>query len=218
MADTAGARDFRSTRFEHTTPVGPAEVVLDLPEHPLSLLTLGHGAGGGVDAPDLLAVRDLVTSHGVAVARITQPYRMAGRRAPAPAKQLDTAWTATVVAVHVKGLASLPLISGGRSSGARVACRTAESVAVAGLVALAFPLHPPGKPDRSRADELLTGRPTLVINGDRDPFGCPDPVDQAVVEVLSGGDHSLRKVADQAAALVLAWLARHGWARASQQP
>src|SRR5439155_21139629 len=105
---------------------------------------------------------------GVAVVRVTQPYRVAGRRAPAPAQHLDDAWTEAVTAVLAGLPAGLPLVVGGRSSGARVACRTAAALGAAGVVALAFPVHPPGKPERSRADELRTGLPTLVVNGDRD--------------------------------------------------
>lgn len=135
---------------------------------------LGHGAGGSVDAPDLLAVREAAVAAGVAVVRVTQPYRVAGRRAPAPAGHLDEAWTA-VLAVLRERHADVPvLLVGGRSSGARVACRTARAVGAAGIVALAFPLHPPGRPERTRAEELRTGLPTLVVNGDRDPFGVPD--------------------------------------------
>lgn len=194
------------------TPFGPAEVVLDAPPDPVSLLALGHGAGGGVDAADLLALRDLALARGVAVARVTQPYRVAGRRAPAPARQLDAAWAAVMSALR-SDLAALPLVAGGRSSGARVACRTAAAVGAVGLVALAFPSHPPGRPERSRADELRTGLPTVVVNGDRDPFGCPEPADGLVVEVLAGADHSLRKVAGRAAEIVVDWLAGQGWAR-----
>ncbi|MQA25372.1 MAG: alpha/beta hydrolase [Micromonosporaceae bacterium] len=194
------------------TPFGPAAAVLDVPPDPVSLLALGHGAGGGVDAADLLAVRRLALARGVAVARVTQPYRVAGRRAPAPAGQLDAAWTAVMAALR-GDLAALPLIAGGRSSGARVACRTAAAVGAVGLVALAFPLHPPGRPERSRADELRTGLPTVVVNGDRDPFGRPEPGDDIVVEVLAGADHSLRKVAGRAAEIVVDWLAGRGWAR-----
>src|SRR5215211_1356472 len=134
---------------EVDTRRGPARVDLDVPDGGTrSLLILGHGAGGSVDSPDLVAVRDAVLPAGVAVARVTQPYRVAGRRAPAPANQLDEAWTAVVRGLH----ADVPLIFGGRSSGARVACRTAGELGAVAVVALAFPLHPPGRPEKSRAD------------------------------------------------------------------
>jgi hypothetical protein len=199
--------------FGVDTPVGRAEVVLDRPPRPVSLLVLGHGAGGDVNAGDLVAVRDLAVARNVAVARVTQPYRVAGRRAPAPAGQLDAAWLA--VLGHVRSRhdsRGLPLVSGGRSSGARVACRTAVRAGTAGLVALAFPLHPPGRPERTRAAELGTGVPTIVVNGDRDPFGVPHPGPLVRVEVLTGADHSLRRATDRAATLVVDWLAGHGWA------
>ncbi|HEX6077788.1 MAG TPA: alpha/beta family hydrolase [Micromonosporaceae bacterium] len=203
-------------RFEVDTPVGRAEVALYTPPRPVSQLVLGHGAGGGVDAVDLVAVRNLAVASGVAVARVVQPYRVAGRRAPAPARQLDAAWLAVLTALRSRdGCQDLPVVAGGRSSGARVACRTAVQARVAGLVALAFPLHPPGRPERTRADELNTGIPTIVVNGDRDPFGVPEPRPGIQVEVLIGGDHSLRGVTDRVAALVVGWLSRHGWARST---
>lgn len=185
---------------------------VDLPAaKPTSLLVLGHGAGGDVDAPDLIAVRDAAVSAGVAVARVTQPYRAAGRRAPAPAGQLDEAWS-TVVGVLRARHPTVPTIVGGRSSGARVACRTAASVGALGIVALAFPLHPPGKPERSRAGELATGVPTLVVNGDRDPFGVPSAGPGVRVEIRPGERHDLRRDPEAVAAVVLGWLREHGWA------
>jgi predicted alpha/beta-hydrolase family hydrolase len=181
-----------------------------------SLLVLGHGAGGGVDAPDLLAVRRAVLDASVMLARVTQPYRVSGRRSPAPATQLDAAWTTVVSTLRTRR--TPPLVVGGRSSGARVACRTAAAVGAAGIVALAFPLHPPGKaddPTRSRAAELLTGVPTLVVNGDRDPFGVPDPGPGVEVLVRPGQAHDLRGDPAGLGTAVVAWLARHGWARPS---
>jgi len=180
-----------------------------------SLLVLGHGAGGGVDAPDLLAVRDAALAASVAVARVTQPYRVKGRRAPAPAGQLDQAWVTVVSTLRNDGV---PLIVGGRSSGARVACRTAQTLGAVGVVALAFPLHPPGRADdpaRSRAAELATGLPTVVVNGDRDPFGVPEPGADVEVCVRPGERHDLRRDPAAVARAVVAWLARHGWAAAS---
>ncbi len=155
-----------------------------------ALLVLGHGAGGDVDAPDLTALRAACLEAGVAVARVTQPYRVAGRRAPAPAAHLDEAWIAAVAAARAdRRLANLPLIVGGRSSGARVACRTARALGAVAVVALAFPLHPPGRPERTRDAELDTGVPTLVVNGDRDPFGVPTPRPWVTVVVRPGERH-----------------------------
>ncbi|BCY14806.1 alpha/beta family hydrolase [Actinoplanes sp. L3-i22] len=192
------------------TPRGPARVRITEPAGPSrSQLFLGHGAGGGVDAPDLVAVHDAAVAAGVRVVLVTQPYRVAGRKAPAPAGHLDEAWTAVVRAVAVP---KLPLIFGGRSSGARVASRTAPTLAAAGVLALAFPLHPPGRPEKSRADELPAGIPTLVLNGDRDPFGVPEPSGSIEVIVRPGAVHDLRKDLPGTARLAIVWLARHGWA------
>jgi hypothetical protein len=193
------------------TPRGGAEVELSLPEGaPVALLALGHGAGGGVDAPDLRAVRRAALDGGLAVARITQPYRVAGRRSPAPAAHLDQAWTAVLTALRADhdrpGVAAAPLIVGGRSSGARVACRTAAALGAIGVVALSFPLHPPGRPERSRADELDTAVPTLVVNGDRDPFGVPAERPGVTVVVRPGERHDLRRDPAAVAAAVLGWL------------
>ncbi|MEU5940763.1 alpha/beta family hydrolase [Micromonospora sp. NPDC047548] len=200
-------------RDEIDTPRGPARVETDLPAGPpVALLVLGHGAGGDVDAPDLLVVRDAAVGAAVAVARVTQPYRVAGRRAPAPAGHLDEAWTTVVAALRARH-PDLPLLVGGRSSGARVACRTAAAVGAAGVVALAFPLHPPGRPERSRAAELRTGLPTLVVNGDRDPFGVPAADASVRVVVRPGERHDLRRDPVAVARAVLAWLHERGWAR-----
>lgn len=184
----------------------------DLPTGPpAALLVLGHGAGGAVDAPDLLAVRDAAVDAGLVVCRVTQPYRVAGRRAPAPAGHLDEAWTA-VLAVLRDRHPGVPLLVGGRSSGARVACRTAHAADAAGVLALAFPLHPPGRPERSRAAELATGLPTLVVNGDRDPFGVPEPGPAVRVVTRPGERHDLRGDPAGTAAVVLDWLRERGWA------
>ncbi|QSB13116.1 alpha/beta hydrolase [Natronosporangium hydrolyticum] len=181
--------------WQPATARGPAEVELTLPAGvPVGWLALGHGAGGSVDAPDLAAVREAALDEGLAVARITQPYRVAGRRAPAPAGQLDAAWIAVIEQLRDDPrLSGRPLVVGGRSSGARVAARTAATVAATAVVALAFPLHPPGRPERSRADELRGDVPTLVVNGDRDPFGLPEPGPGVTVVVRPGERHELRK-------------------------
>lgn len=212
-------------RFEIDTRWGTAVVDLDFPLGvPASLLVLGHGAGGDVDAPDLVTVRDLALTAGVIVARMTQPYRVAGRRSPAPAGQLDGAFAAVVETVAEQAQAPA-LVVGGRSSGARVACRTAASLGAAGVVALAFPLHPPRRrgetarsgadeaADRSRAGELATGRPTLVVNGDRDPFGVPAPSADVHVVVRPGERHDLRRDPGGVAAVVVDWMRSGGWAR-----
>ncbi|MGC4860811.1 alpha/beta family hydrolase [Micromonospora sp. DT41] len=197
---------------EIDTPRGPARIDTDVPDRPTtSLLVLGHGAGGSVDAPDLLAVRDAAVSAGLVVVRVTQPYRVAGRRAPAPAGHLDEAWTVVLAAVRDRHADVPTLLVGGRSSGARVACRTARAVGAAGVLALAFPLHPPGRPERSRAAELDTGLPTLVVNGDRDPFGVPEPGPVVQVVTRPGETHDLRRDPAGTAAAVRDWLRAHGW-------
>jgi predicted alpha/beta-hydrolase family hydrolase len=199
------------TSFSMETPRGPARVRISDPAgSPVGMLALGHGAGGDVDAPDLTAVHDAAVAAGVRVALITQPYRVAGRRAPAPAGHLDEAWIAVLSEIAKP---DLPLICGGRSSGARVACRTAEAVGAIAVVALAFPLHPPGRPERSRAEELPTVLPTLVVNGDRDPFGVPTPAGPVEVIVRPGATHDLRKDVAGTALLVVDWLRGRGWAR-----
>ncbi|MEU4238084.1 alpha/beta family hydrolase [Actinoplanes sp. NPDC026619] len=198
------------TSTEIETPRGPAGIrLVDPAGPPVSLLFLGHGAGGGVDAPDLVALTEKATASGVRVVLVTQPYRVAGRRAPAPIAQLDEAWEAVIAKYRVP---KLPLIFGGRSSGARVACRTAATLGAAGVIALAFPLHPPGKPEKSRAAELPTAVPTLVLNGDRDPFGMPTPVAGVEVAVRPGATHDLRKGVAETATIAVDWLRTHGWA------
>ncbi len=163
----------------------------------MGALLLGHGAGGSTGVPDLVAVTRAATATGIHVALVTQPYRVAGRRAPAPARQLDQAWLA--VAEHLADgvFTGLPIVFGGRSSGARVACRTATAGAAVAVLCLAFPMHPPRRPDRSRIDELDgVDVPVLVVQGERDPFGRPEPAAGREI-VLLPGDHSLK--ADPAA-------------------
>ena len=199
--------------LEIETPTGPARVQVDEAAGPArAMLVLGHGAGGGVDARDILAVRTAVVAAGVTVVRVTQPYRVAGRRAPAPANQLDAAWLA-VLAALTEARGDLPLIAGGRSSGARVACRTAVAGGAAAVVALAFPVHLPGRPDKSRLPELdAAGVPTLAVSGERDPFGVPPEGPGRDVVVVPGATHDLRKDLRTVAAAVVTWLARYGWA------
>jgi hypothetical protein len=198
---------------EIDTPRGPARADVDLPHpEPATLLVLGHGAGGDVDAPDLVALRDAALGAGIGVVRVTQPYRLAGRRAPAPAGHLDEAWTAVVEDLLRRHRSTPTLVVGGRSSGARVACRTAGPLSASGVVALAFPLHPPRAPERSRAAELETGLPTLVVNGDRDPFGVPSAGPLIRVEVRPGERHDLRRDPAGIAEVVVDWLRERGWA------
>jgi predicted alpha/beta-hydrolase family hydrolase len=161
-----------------------------------TLVVLGHGAGGGVEAPDLQAVAQALAASGRRVALVEQPWRVAGRRlAPRPIV-LDTAWVEVVRQLRTRQPGMRTLVVGGRSAGARVACRTSAPLGASGVLALAFPLHPPGRPERSRVDELTTGLATMVIQGSRDVFGSAEEVRAAstgieVVE-LPGADHALR--------------------------
>ena len=181
------------------TPSGTATALLQVPDQPVGLLILGHGSSGGVEAPDLLAAEDAAVAAGFAVARVLQPYRVRGNRVAPPAPRLDEAWHAVTAALRRRrSLRGVPVVHGGRSAGARVACRCANDLGAAGVVALAFPLHPPGRPDRSRLPELAAvAAPVLVVQGDRDPFGCPPaevlrPPGRLVVVP---GDHSMRRSA-----------------------
>lgn len=194
------------------TPHGPANAHLHTADQPRAALALGHGAAGGVSSRDLVAVRDAALAEGLSVALVEQPYRVAGRRSPAPAKQLDAAWIAAVEHLVAEELSGLPLVVGGRSLGARVACRTAEVTDAVGVVCVAFPLQPPrrsGKPPApSRLPELEAVRvPTLVVQGARDPFGIPPgSKTRTVVEVP--GTHGVSTDLDAVAAAVRAWLPR----------
>lgn len=192
--------------LEIATPNGPALVEIDEALSARFLLVLTHGSAGGVDAPDLLAVRDAALAIGGTVARVLQPFRMRGARAPGSAVRQDEAWETLVAALRER-YPALPLVQGGRSNGARVACRTASRVRARAVVALAFPLHPPGKPERSRAGELrAAGVEVLVVNGDRDPFGVPEAADAACLVVLPGEGHDLKKAPARVGELVAEWL------------
>lgn len=194
--------------IEIETPHGPARAHLHRCARPRAALVLGHGAGGGISAPDLVAVARAAEADGIAVALVEQPYRVAGRRAPAPARQLDAAWLAVVARLREDELAGLPLVVGGRSSGARVACRTAGETGAVGVLCLAFPLRPPGRPNApSRLDELdAVAVPTLVVQGERDPFGLP-PAGRLRTVAVVAGDHGLKADLAGVAAAARAWLA-----------
>ncbi len=173
--------------MELDTPHGPARAHLHPVEDARATLVLGHGAGGGVGAKDLVAATQAAHAVDVSVVLVEQPYRVAGRRSAAPAAQLDAAWIAVLEGLGVAG----PLVVGGRSSGARVACRTADAVGAAGVLCLAFPLHLPGRPEKSRAAELNAVKvPTLVVQGKSDPFGMPRGSKTRKVVRLAG-THSL---------------------------
>lgn len=198
------------TLLELDTPHGPARVHLHPGDRPWAALVLGHGAGGGVTAPDLVAASDLARSEGLAVALVEQPYRVAGRRSPAPAHQLDAAWTAVTEQLRAGELRGLPLIAGGRSLGARVACRTAAATGAVAVLCLAFPLQPPRRSGKAPAPTRLQELDdvpvaTLVVQGARDQFGMPPAgASRAVVQVP--GDHSLRTDVPAVAAAVRDWL------------
>lgn len=213
-----------STFVDVATPHGPARWHVDVAHgRRRLLLALGHGAGGGVEAPDLVVLAQGLPPLGVTVARFEQPWRVAGRRVASLPPQLDTAWVAAAEPL-VAQAPGVPLVVGGRSAGARVACRTAAALSAAAVLTLAFPLHPPGRPERSRQAELVGDRPLLVVQGARDAFGSPDDVQavlpprRAELVALVGADHSLRvtrsgpltqQEADEILLLSVArWLAR----------
>lgn len=186
-----------------------------------ALLVLGHGAGGGIQAPDLQALAAALPARGVEVALVEQPWRVAGKKIAPPPKTLDAGWVPVIEQLRkeadTESAAEVPLIAGGRSAGARVACRTGKATGAAGVLALAFPLHPPGKPEKSRAAELLdTGLPTLIVQGATDPFGTAAqfpalPKTHRLV-ALPAGNHELavRKgeapVLDAMTEAVAAWI------------
>jgi uncharacterized protein len=196
--------------LEIETPFGTANAHLDLVDDPRAVLVLGHGAGGGVHAKDLVAAAGAARAAGLSIVLVEQPYRVAGRRAPAPSRQLDAAWSAVIEILRAGELRDLPLVAGGRSSGARVACRTAAATGAVGVLCLAFPLLPPRKagatPAQSRLAELdAVTVPTLVVQGARDPFGIP-PLAAGRTVVLVEGDHSLRTDLSAVGEAVRAWL------------
>jgi uncharacterized protein len=192
--------------MEISTGAGPAEVALDGPDDASFLFMLTHGAGGGVQSKDLLAAAGAAIGLNAAVARVLQPYRVKGARAPGSAERQDAAWLEIVSELRAR-FSGIPLVQGGRSNGARVACRTAAAAGARAVVALSFPLHPPGRPDLSRADELrAAGTDVLVVNGANDPFGIPAQRDATRVVVLPGETHSLSKNPAAVGAAVGSWL------------
>lgn len=207
---------------EIETPLGPARAHLWTPERaPVGRIVLGHGAGGGIGAPDLVAVRNLAVAAGWQAVLVEQPWRVAGQKVAAAPPKLDIGWLAVFEALTArpdwKRRKRLPLVVGGRSAGARVACRTAAQLGARAVCGLAFPLHPPGKPERSRADELarpaIAGIEVGVVQGDRDPFGSGADIQAlglpAVAVSRVEGDHSLKKTGPVAQAVgtwLPAWL------------
>jgi uncharacterized protein len=199
------------TGLEVETPHGRANVHVRPADEPRAALVLGHGAGGGVESRDLVTVTEVALAQRFSVALVEQPYRVAGRRSPAPARQLDAAWTSVIDQLVAGELRGLPLVVGGRSLGARVACRTAEATGAVAVLCLAFPLQPPKRrtaatASPNRLPELdAVAVPTLVVQGAKDPFGMPPAGERrTVVEVP--GDHSLRTDLDAVAEAVRAWL------------
>ena len=197
--------------IEIETPHGPARVSVETVVDARGVLVLGHGAGGGVAARDLVTAAAAARAAGLASALVEQPYRVAGRRSPAPAAQLDAAWLAVVDHLRTSGLAAGALVVGGRSSGARVACRTAAASGADAVLCLAFPLQPParaGKPPApSRLPELdEVTVPMLVVQGASDRFGVPPGAPGRTVAVVRG-DHALRSDLAAVSEAVAAWLA-----------
>ncbi len=198
------------TTLDIDTPHGPARAHLRAVSDPRAALVLGHGAGGGVEAPDLVTATKAAQAEGFTVALVEQPYRVAGRRSSPRAPQLDAAWIAVVDELRSGELGGLPLVVGGRSAGARVACRTAAETGAVGVLCLAFPLEPParaGNPPQSRLSELAAVTvPVLVVQGESDRFGMP-PASATRTVVKVAGDHGLKKDHGVIADAVRAWLA-----------
>jgi predicted alpha/beta-hydrolase family hydrolase len=193
------------TSVELETPHGPALAHLHPVDEPRAALVLGHGAGGGVAARDLVAATRAAHGAGVSVARVEQPYRVAGRRSSPRAPVLDAAWTAVIEQLMTGPLAELPLIAGGRSAGARVACRTALATGAIAVLCLAFPLVAPS--GASRQEELDgAGVPLLVVQGASDRFGIPEPAGERTVAVVRD-DHGLKSDVGAVESAVAEWLA-----------
>jgi len=191
--------------LELDTPHGPARAHLHPVGDARGALVLGHGAGGGVGAPDLVLATEVANGLGITVALVEQPYRVAGRRSTPAAHLLDQAWIPVVEQLRAGPLAGLPIVTGGRSSGARVACRTADAVGAVGVLCLAFPLVAPS--GKSRQEELDgVSVPVLVIQGERDRFGVPAPAGLREVAVIRG-DHALKSDREGLRTAVRGWLA-----------
>jgi uncharacterized protein len=178
------------------TPHGPAEAHVNPADDARAALAIGHGAGGGVAAPDIQAAMDAALEVGVTVALVEQPYRVAGRRSPSPARQLDAAWLAVIEHLRSAELAGLPFIAGGRSLGARVACRTAGETGAVAVLCLAFPLQPPQRQGKqlapSRLPELdAVEAPMLIVQGESDQFGMPPEGPERRVATVPG-NHGLK--------------------------
>ena len=179
-----------TTVREVATPQGTARLHTDRSRHPVATLVLGHGAGGGVESRDLAVLGRTLPREGVTVVRVEQPWRVAGKRvAPAP-KRIDEAFVAAVDQLRIR----TPLVLGGRSAGARSAARTAHHLGASGCLALSFPLHPPGRPEKSRVEELLGVHvPLLVVQGERDAMGTPEEFPEHVqMTIVPGADHGLK--------------------------
>jgi len=172
------------------TPHGEARIVAHRARRPVATLALGHGAGAGIETGDLTALAARLPKQDINVFLIEQPWRRAGKKVASAPKVLDESWVAIIGQLRIR----TPLVLGGRSAGARVACRTATGLGASGVLALSFPLHPPGKPEKSRVDELRsTGLPTLVVQGERDPFGAPDEFPPLTeMAVVPDADHSFK--------------------------
>ncbi|KGM17958.1 hypothetical protein N867_00465 [Actinotalea fermentans ATCC 43279 = JCM 9966 = DSM 3133] len=213
MPDDAPALPEEPARpVEIATRHGLARAYVRATDRPLGVLVLGHGAGGGVQAPDLLAVSAAARGDGWSVVLVEQPYRVAGKKVPPRPRVLDEAWCDVLAALRARDVGAVPdgvpLVTGGRSAGARVACRTAEATGAAGVLALAFPTAPPGRPDLpSRLPELdQVTVPVLVVQGATDPYGVP-PEGPGRRVVVVPGDHGLKKDVPGVVSAVRAWLA-----------
>jgi predicted alpha/beta-hydrolase family hydrolase len=202
-----------SALHEIDTDLGPARAHVTDGGGSSGTLVLGHGAGGGVESADLVAVTSEAAAAGWRVVRVEQPWRVAGKRIAVAPPKLDEGWRSVLDRLRADDVLTGPLVLGGRSAGARVACRTAAEHGAAGVLALAFPLHPPGKPEKSRAAELTAvAVPLVVVQGATDAFGGPAEV-AAVLDGQQGasvyavpGDHSLKRNVDIVAAAALSWL------------
>jgi predicted alpha/beta-hydrolase family hydrolase len=193
--------------IEIETPHGPARAHLEMPDDVRGLIALGHGAGGGVGAPDLVRAGREARAVGFATALVEQPYRVAGRKAPPPIEKACEAWVAVLAELRDRHGAG-QLVVGGRSFGARVACRTAAESGAAAVLCLAFPEHPPGKPEKTRQAELdAVAVPVLVVQGESDPFGMPKGGPGKEI-VTVAGNHSLKKDLDAVGAAVAGWLSK----------